>query len=156
MVHAFGVSKRRSAASGKPTVITVGAFSAKVYFTPVLGRPRFTLAWADPSRGRVRETFAGFDLARNRAEEVAGTRPVPSEPRRLADSGRRTSRTHLAAPQQHDAQCLRGGCEEGRSEVEGERPQAFVRVLSARGDSRRSPSGPSSGEQSVDDLQALP
>ena len=65
------MSRRPSAASGKPTVITVGAFSATIYFTPAQGRPRYTLAWADPSRGRVRETFTEFDAAKLRAEEVA-------------------------------------------------------------------------------------
>ncbi len=70
-MRAFRVSKRRSAASGKLTVITVGAFSATIYFTPAQGRPRYTLAWADPLKGHFRETFTEFDSAKRRAEEVA-------------------------------------------------------------------------------------
>lgn len=67
--------KKKPAARGKPAVVSVGCFSARVYSTPVRGKERFTLAWAHPTRGRVRETFGDFDSAKRRAEEVARGNP---------------------------------------------------------------------------------
>lgn len=63
--------KRKAAAPGKPAIVSFGAFSARIYATPVRGQPRFTLAWSDPVRGRVRKTFATFDAAKSEAERTA-------------------------------------------------------------------------------------
>lgn len=63
--------KKKPAARGKPAVVSVGAFSARIYSTPVRGTERFTLSWQDPARGRRRETFADFESAKRRAESVA-------------------------------------------------------------------------------------
>ncbi|MGE3308466.1 MAG: tyrosine-type recombinase/integrase [Limisphaerales bacterium] len=63
--------KRKAAAPGKPVTVSFGAFTARIYSTPVRGSPRFTLAWSDPVRGRIRKTFATFEAAKSEAERTA-------------------------------------------------------------------------------------
>jgi integrase len=65
------VKKGRFPTKGRPVVVTVGAFSARVYWTPSKGYDGFTLSWIDPAQGRRRETFAAFAEAKRRAEQVA-------------------------------------------------------------------------------------
>lgn len=63
--------KRRAASPGKPTFVSVGAFHARIYATPVRGVQRFTLSWIDPGRGRLRRTFSTFEGAKAESERIA-------------------------------------------------------------------------------------
>lgn len=62
--------KNKTASAGKPVLVTIGAFTAKVYSTPSKGYERFTLSWRDPVLGRQRENHKSFEAAKSRAEGV--------------------------------------------------------------------------------------